>query len=183
MTPDRVETPVSVDALAHLGSALGELRTAVDAIDEDAPLVELAALAEKLDELLAAGKQAREALHLPLAAHMGDKVVREGQLELECRQGAKRRAWQSIELLGQLARLARFDPETGDELADDEAFRRLHALVSTCVPVTPSLGWRSGGLRDAGLDPDEFCEWAPGRVTVLVRRIDPDGVVETEDAA
>lgn len=185
MTPDRVDMPASVTPLGQLALALAAVEAAADAIEEDAPLADLAAVAELLDQVTSKARTARELLNGPLSWSMGDKVVREGQFELEARQGAKRRNWQSVELLGEVARRAQYDPETGESLAGagSAAFQRLHVLVSRCLPITPSTGWKTTGLRDAGIEPDEWHEWAPGRVTVLVRRIDPDGVVETEDAA
>lgn len=88
---------------------------------------------------------------------------------LERRRGTDRKAWQSVDLLDELFRRAVVDTTTG-EVLDDEALirQRLHEVLVDCVPFTGSLGWRVTALRDLGIEPDEWCQTSPGRVSIQV---------------
>ena len=162
MTPDRVETPVSVDALAHLGSALGELRTAVDAIDEDAPLVELAALAEKLDLILSAGKDARAALTSAIAAEMGTKQADVGGFRITVSGGTDNSQWHSVELFRCLF---------GDQVIDGRTGEDITGKLTACLPLNGSLAWRKRALRAAGVDPNGWSTSTPSAYRVEVVRM------------
>lgn len=112
----------------------------------------------------------RGAVEATLADVMPDKRLElPGLPVLERRRGTDRKAWQSVDLLDELFRRAVVDVETG-EVLDDEALirQRLHEVLVDCVPFTGSLGWRTTALRDLGLDPDEWCETKPGRVSVQI---------------
>jgi hypothetical protein len=88
---------------------------------------------------------------------------------LEKRKGTDRRAWQSIDLLDEILRVAVVDRETGVVLDDETMIRqRIHEVLVDAVPFNPSLGWRVTALRELGLDPDEWCETKPGRESVQV---------------
>lgn len=75
---------------------------------------------------------------------------------VEKKQGRERTKWDPDAVIAALARRARGDLLT---LLDD---------IKACAPITPSMQWRVGALRKHGLDPDEFCQTSPGRVSIQV---------------
>jgi len=85
----------------------------------------------------------------------------------ERRKGTDRKSWDSEALLSRVVRVALTDPTTGEVESDPAVVReQLVSVLSAVVPFTGSLGWRVRALRDLGIDPDEWCETSPGRVTV-----------------
>lgn len=85
----------------------------------------------------------------------------------EARRGAVRKKWQSDDLVRLLVRRGLDPAGTGEVTAAQvEAVERVVAELVACAPFTPSMGWRATALRERGLDPEEFCESAPGRVSV-----------------
>ena len=95
-------------------------------------------------------------------------VVGVGVVEL--RTGAKRKKWDSEALVSRLVRDALYDPATGEarHASVAESVDAAVAAVTACAPFTGSMGWRAGALRDHGIDPDEWCESAPGRKTIQI---------------
>lgn len=80
--------------------------------------------------------------------------------------------WDSPRLLRKLMRDAILD-EDGDLLHFDhpaEVVERVYEVISACLPITASLGWRVGqfdktteewtGLRGAGIDPEDYATHA-----------------------
>lgn len=103
-----------------------------------------------------------------IAAGMGQDIINLGDdVVLERRRGTKRTKWQSEQVLAQLGIQARVDAD-GVVQPPDGQFTRLYEAVQDCCPLTASLSWRAGALRERGIDPDEFCESAAGRVAVAV---------------
>ncbi len=163
-----------MSAAEHLTAALAELRAGVEAIDENADLATLAEVAHLLDQVKDAASDARDLLHGALGAWMGEPTMPAGRFRLESHRGAKRKGVDSDALLSHLAGLARVDRETGVMRSDAERFDAFYDYVRRCVPMTRSLGWRTTALRDAGVDPQDWFEWEPGRSTVSVHLVDPD---------
>lgn len=96
------------------------------------------------------------------------RVELEGLGVLERRKGSTRRNWQSEELLERVLRLG-IDPEgTGELPGPAELVSRLRSALLAAVPFTGSLGWRVNALKELGLDPSEWCEEIPGRVSVQI---------------
>lgn len=87
--------------------------------------------------------------------NLGDDLV------LERRKGADRKNWQSVELLRHLV---------GDQIVDVRTGENVFDLLCAVLPLTGSLGWRTKALRERGVDPDEWAEVRPGRVSVSVQR-------------
>lgn len=85
----------------------------------------------------------------------------EGLPVLQARQGADRKRWRCDEVLKDaLPRL--LEKHEGSYLdAVDE-------LLSEIVPITPSSGFKVRGLKALGMDPDEYAEVSPGRVSVQI---------------
>lgn len=87
-----------------------------------------------------------------------------GTLETKRRSAKKR--WDSEALFGRLVdRICDegfVDPHTGERVGDPATAARiaqgLRDRLAKAVPLTPSMGWRIGGLRDNGIDPDDYCE-------------------------
>ena len=94
--------------------------------------------------------------------NLGDKIT------LERRRGNIRKGWQSTELVNRLRTITRFSTETGEEVDPETHMEQFVQALKDCVPFTKSLGWKSGGLREWGTDPDEWATVEPGRVSVKV---------------
>lgn len=74
------------------------------------------------------------------------------------RPSMRRTKWQSKALLFELIGGTRLvNPETGEDVTD---------LLLECVPFTASLSWRTGALRERGIQVDEWCDESPARRTV-----------------
>lgn len=102
-------------------------------------------------------------------------LVVDGLGTLERRKGTDRKKWQSTDLLAHIINLAALDRETGELYPPEVTLRRLLEVLPEVVPFTGSLGWRVTALRGLGVDPDQWCETAPGRVTVTVHQPDREG--------
>ena len=94
--------------------------------------------------------------------NLADNIV------LERRRGIKRTKWQSDELFNRLRTISRFSTETGEEVDRDTHLEQFSQALKECLPLTPSLSWRAGALRQWGTDPDEYATCEPGRVSVKV---------------
>ena len=94
--------------------------------------------------------------------NLADNIV------LERRRGTKRTKWQSDELFNRLRTISRFSTETGEEVDRDTHLEQFSQALKECLPLTPSLSWRAGALREWGTDPDEYATCEPGRVSVKV---------------
>lgn len=97
----------------------------------------------------------------------------EGLGTIEKHGGADRKKWESVDLAQRLVRDA-LDPEHTGEIPSSPA-EAVAAAVSTllaCAPFTGSMGWRVRALRDRGIDPDEWCEVTPGRITIQFHQTD-----------
>jgi len=94
--------------------------------------------------------------------NLADNIV------LERRRGTKRTKWQSDELFNRLRTISRFSAETGEEVDRDTHLEQFSQALKECLPLTPSLSWRAGALREWGTDPDEYATCEPGRVSVKV---------------
>lgn len=92
---------------------------------------------------------------------------------IERRKGSTRKKWESAELVRRLVRDA-LDPDGTGEIPESvpEAVEAAVGALVECAPFTSSMGWRVGPLRDRGIDPDEWCETTPGRVTIQFHQAD-----------
>lgn len=96
-----------------------------------------------------------------------DVVNLDDEVILERRRGKDRRQWQSEEILKTLYAQSAAD-ENGEVVDPYVWLDRFYSAVKACVPLTGSLSWRAGALREHGLDPDQWAEVSPGRVSVKV---------------
>lgn len=158
-------------AVARPADALLALRQAVAAADEHrselAEAGDWAALIEglaSLKPLLADLRTLANAIEDDAARLMPSKREElPGIGVVERKKGTDRKAWQSEDLLRELVLSVSTADENGEKHTDpDELLDRLKAAV----PFTGSLGWRVTALRAMGLDPDEWCETKPGRVSL-----------------
>lgn len=96
-----------------------------------------------------------------------DIVNLDDEVILERRRGKDRKQWQSEEILKSL--YARSAADENGEVVDPYVWLdRFYNAVKACVPLTGSLSWRSGALREHGIDPDQWADVQPGRVSVKV---------------
>lgn len=150
-------------------ATIAELEQLTTTIDEG-DVETLAQVHLDLAELKHRVTLAARAVEERLADVMPDKRLElPGLPVMERKKGTDRKKWQSGDLLDELLRHAAFDAETGAVIDDELILRqRIHETLTACVPFTGSLGWRVTALRDLGLDPDEWCETAPGRISVVI---------------
>lgn len=105
-----------------------------------------------------------------LADVMTDKRLDlDGLPPLERRQGATRKAWDHDRLVPLVVRLA-LDPDGTGEFPTDpvDVMDRVVGMLTKVYPFTPSTNPRVGELRALDIDPDEWCETSPGRVSVQI---------------
>lgn len=125
----------------------------VDDAIEVGDVEELASLFLNLKEKARTIGDLARAVEDRLAEVMPDKLLElPGLPVMERRAGTSRTKWQSEDLFDHIARQFSIDD------------------VRECLPLTGSLGWRTGKLRDLGLQLDEWCETKPGRVSVQVHQ-------------
>lgn len=113
---------------------------------------------------------------LVLARPKGETVTIDGLGSLETHRRSTRTRWDSERLFGLLVdRICDegfVDPHTGELVGDPATARRiadgLRERLAAAVPLTASMGWRVGGLKAAGLDPNEFREQEHGPYTTRV---------------
>lgn len=167
----RSALPVPVDhtparsAIAVLQAALNQMVNDIDALAETGDLEALAHGYAELDQFVRAARDVRNHAEDHIARLMPSRIVNLGdEVTLERHQGTVRRQWQSVELLRHLVGGRLVDASTGEDVTD--------RLVA-CLPLTGSLGWRAGALRDHGVDPDQWCSTSPARRTVSVRKAKP----------
>jgi hypothetical protein len=85
----------------------------------------------------------------------------------ERHKGKDRKAWKHDELYSRLLRIIRaggakqIDQKTG-EIVDEDATEQAFRVLAECARPE----WRVTALRKLDLDPDEYCEVKPGRVSV-----------------
>ena len=98
-----------------------------------------------------------------------DQVNLDDKVTLERRRGTKRTKWQSDEIVSHLRTVSRFNVDDGTEVDPVTHLEQFVGALKECAPLTPSLSWRAGALRQWGVDPDEYAETEPGRVSVAVK--------------
>jgi len=143
---------------------LGRLHRSLDWLAVNEPEIDdLAELAGFLDRLRSHKREVtdlEQIIEQRLADAMTSKVVNiDDHVVLERHTGAKRTHWDWDGLLRKLGVDRWVDAVSGEYVADT-----LKAVVSLTASVSP----RAGALRDRGIDPDEYSESKPGRVSVQV---------------
>jgi len=166
-----VTAPVSLPATRQT-KAFTSLRAALDSLtfhvgNADELHTQADALARLREHRRAVSDLERE-VEQRIADDMTQDIVNLGDdVVLERRRGTKRTKWQSQAVLAQLGIQARVDAD-GVVQPPDGQFTRLYEAVQDCCPLTASLPWRAGALRERGIDPDEYAATEPGRVSVKV---------------
>jgi hypothetical protein len=89
---------------------------------------------------------------------------------VEVRRSRNRRAWQHEQLRS--AWLNEYLSRNGGEAPDP------FTVVADFLKVASINGWKVTGLREYGLEADDWCDSEPGTPTVQVRRVEED---ETAD--
>lgn len=161
-----IETPTALAELHQVIARLDEQRQALtDAGQLDALALGLAQLRGLMADLRDLG----QLVEADVANMMPGKTWEiDGLGTLERRAGTVRKSWDWEQLLPRLIRLS-IDPEEVGELPDaPELVERFTALVKDTIGVTPSKGPRVAGLKAMGLQPDEWCQSSPGRVSVQI---------------
>ena len=165
--PDSLDQPQ--DPLLTLRRAIAQLDQQRHDLAAAGNLHTLAAGLAQLRALTGDLRQLAQHVEDDVAALMPDKQVEiPGVGVIERRKGTDRRKWQSEDLLRTLIR-DEIDPDGTGELPDaGTVLQSVMTVVTECVPITGSLGWRVTKLRERGIDPDEWAECTPGRVTVQI---------------
>lgn len=85
---------------------------------------------------------------------------------VEVKKGANRKAWDHDRLTELVTARAlderKLDENTGEYERESEAVAR---ALRDCAGFSY---WKVTGLRKRGIDPDEYCETSPGRVSVIL---------------
>lgn len=97
-----------------------------------------------------------------------DVVNVDDDIVLERRRGNVRKSADWGGIMAAL-RVATAADENGVLLSPQERAERYAAALEQVAPLTASVPPRAGAMRDRGLNPDEFTESKPGRVSVSVR--------------
>jgi hypothetical protein len=103
-----------------------------------------------------------------------DSVNLDDRVTLQRRRGSKRTKWQTDEIVAHLRTVSRFNTEDGSEVDPVTHLEQFARALKECAPLTPSLSWRAGALREWGIDPDEYASVEPGRVSVQVHVTEED---------
>ena len=155
-------------------STLAELRRAIAAVDAERVALHEAGEVDDLARGLAAIKilmsdlrMLADATEANVAELMPSKRHEiEGLGTLERRKGTDRKAWEWESLWPLLVRLT-LDPDGTGELPDlPTTVASLTSLTQEVIGLTPSKQPRVTALRAMGVDPDDWCDATPGRVTV-----------------
>jgi hypothetical protein len=149
---------------------LSPVEAAVEAEIEAGDVETLARLFDYLDTLKARLGVLHSETMARLAEVMPHTLELDGLPVMERRRGKDRKAWQSSELLHRLIRDTLDPDRTGEIPEAGEAIELVEKVVLETMPVTGSMGWRVTALKARGIDPDEWCETAPGRTTVQIHR-------------
>jgi hypothetical protein len=100
------------------------------------------------------------------------RVTVEGVGTVERRAKITRKNWDSDELLRKIVAAAVVNPETGEiPNSPMEAADRILQEIRACLPITGSLGWRLGALRERGYDPDEWCQEHRDGYTISLSKV------------
>lgn len=165
-SPHDLATVDPITRLRHSIAAADDQRAALaEAGDLDALAPALPTIRALCQDLAALER----ALEDDVARLMPAKTVEvPGVGVLERRKGRDRRAWDWPSLLPLLIR-AYVDPDGTGEMPDaGEVVARMRELIVDVIGVTPSKGPKVRPLRELGIDPDEYAETRPGRVSVQI---------------
>lgn len=148
-----------------LTDALERMVEDIDALREAGDIEALADGYAELDQFVKAARDVRNHAEDAIAGLMNGRVVNlDDRVTLERHGGYKRTDWDWDGLLHELGADRWIDPNTGECVVDT-----LREVVSLTASVSP----RVGALRDRGIQADQFCEKAPARRTVTVRKAQP----------
>ncbi|NIR35087.1 MAG: hypothetical protein GWN07_03290 [Actinobacteria bacterium] len=155
--------------VARLADTLATVEATADKLAEQGDVAALGVGLGRLREFhRACGDVLRHVEDLTSGLMDADRVEVDGAVLERSKPRRDRSGWQSVELLNDVVRRSRWDPETGERRDDREAFDALVGLLIRYVPFTRSLGWRAGALAEDGYQVDEWCDEHPARRTVKV---------------
>jgi hypothetical protein len=135
--------------LADLEAHLAELRIKAKGTDDERAEArnEIAALWNDLDAAARDMAALRHDLDTALFDVLDEKVVvLPGIGTYERGFASTKERFEADRLLELVLTRAAIDAETGERVIDEEAIARVRTVLETCLPITPSLGWRKTGL-------------------------------------
>lgn len=169
-----VDVPDRVTAMDGIARAILDADQTRRALAEAGDWESLAWGLDRLRAIRQAFSDVIQATETDVATLMPSKTETiDGLGTIERRKGSTRKKWESAELVRRLVRDA-LDPEGTGEIPSSpiEAVQHVVDTLTECAPFTPSMGWRVRALAERGIDPDEWCETTPGRVTVQFHQSD-----------
>ena len=160
------------DALRNLGEQLDPIEDRIADLCTSGAYLHAIELYAEYEALRTAMGRRLDTLANLIADAMPDRRIEvPGVGVVERRQGKERRAWDWDALLPQVTRCY-MDPDGTGEFPTDPliAVDRMQAMAEDVIGLTPSKAPRLSPLRGLGIDPDEFCESKPGRVSLQITR-------------
>ncbi len=103
-------------------------------------------------------------------------TIIDGLGALETKRRSTRQVWESERLFGvlidRITDKAVVDMNTGEMVGDPTTANTIASLLreylAPALPITPSMGWRIGGLKKAGIDPEDWRERELGTWTTRI---------------
>jgi|JI10StandDraft_1071094.scaffolds.fasta_scaffold1020428_2 hypothetical protein len=160
------------DLMRDLATRLDDIEDRIADLCEAGDVLLAIELFAEYDGLRTAMGRRTDDLARTIADAMPDRRIEvPGVGVVERRTGKERRAWDWPALLPLVTRRY-LDPEQTGEFPTDPmvAVDRMRQMVEDVIGVTPSKGPKITPLRKWNIDPDEFSESKPGRVSLQITR-------------
>ena len=157
-------------AIAALWARLDDIEDAICALCQQDRWIEAAELYAEFEGLRSAMGKRGPTLAETIAETMpAQQVEVPGVGVMTRRRGTVRKAWDWPTLLPKAIR-SYLDPDGTGEFPTDPmtAVDRMRAMAEDVIGLTPSKQPRVGALRALDIDPDEYCESTPGRLSVQI---------------
>jgi hypothetical protein len=126
----------------------------------------LARLIVAVGTVVNAARDVKDLIEQRTIATMPDRQMVVDGFVLERRSGTVRKAWDHPLVASVLTRLATVDKDSGEVLMKAEDAQRVTDEILACAGIGY---WRTGALRDRGVDPDQYCTTEKGRASLIVR--------------
>lgn len=166
------DDPAEIEGLRFVGENLDAIEDRIGSLCATGAYLEAIELFAEYEGLRSAMGRRTEDMSKVIAAAMPDRRCEvPGLGVVERRVGKDRTQWDWDALLPKVVRCY-LDPDGTGEFPDDPmvAVDRMRTMAEDVIGLTPSKSPKLTPLRAIGIDPDEFCESKPGRVSIQITR-------------